>query len=342
MNYEKKMVYLSYNENGKRISNGGYVKLEIRGHKLLLDMQINLKKHAYEGKCSVTISGNGQSISLGKIYLDKGSGSYKRVFEDSVFKKDKLKLSYEDLSEIIIKIDENSNLNGIIKEKQKPVLPSSKDDQFKKVIEGKEWQYGTVLPEEPADNSESSENKETVIDTETEIASDEKNEAVHTEVTSKDIKASEADTNIAEEELFVSDNDIAAPTFAAAYQDDMRQILHDLRKTPDKWQQLLKNYKQINPYNDERLYISLEPKDFVIIGSEYQHLSQNSFLLHGFYNYKHIILGKENNEIYLGVPGVYYEREKMVAMMFGFEAFECEGGNAENGKFGYYLKKVKI
>ena len=98
-------------------------------------------------------------------------------------------------------------------------------------------------------------------------------------------------------------------------------------------------------------------------------MANNSFLLHGFYNYRHIILGREPLEeadgdgtakgaekekanqgkkrekygnFYLGVPGVYYEREKMVALMFGFEAFECCGGRAEPGKFGYYLRRVKI
>lgn len=108
-----------------------------------------------------------------------------------------------------------------------------------------------------------------------------------------------------------------------------------------KWEQLLATYEQLHPYGDSRVYIKLEPKDFIVLRSNYQHLVNNSFLLHGFYNYRYVILGKEK-EFYLGVPGVFYEREKMVALMFGFEAFECEGGEAEEGKFGYYLRKVEI
>lgn len=109
----------------------------------------------------------------------------------------------------------------------------------------------------------------------------------------------------------------------------------------DKWEQLLTTYEKIHPYGDERTYIKLEPKDFVILRSNYQHLVNNSFLLHGFYNYRYLILGREK-DFYIGVPGVFYEREKMVALMFGFEAFECEGGMAEEGKFGYYLRKVEL
>lgn len=109
----------------------------------------------------------------------------------------------------------------------------------------------------------------------------------------------------------------------------------------DKWEQILDTYEQIHPYGDERLYVKLEPKDFVILQAKYQHLVNNSFLLHGFYNYRYVILGKEE-DFYLGVPGVFYEREKMVALMFGFEAFECPGGNVRAGTFGYYLRKVEL
>lgn len=109
----------------------------------------------------------------------------------------------------------------------------------------------------------------------------------------------------------------------------------------DKWEQILDSYEQIHPYGDERVYVRLEPKDFIILQSKYQHLVNNSFLLHGFYNYRYVILGKED-DYYLGVPGVFYEREKMVALMFGFEAFECPGGIARAGEFGYYLRKVEL
>ena len=86
----------------------------------------------------------------------------------------------------------------------------------------------------------------------------------------------------------------------------------------------------------------------MILPEKYQRLIHNSFLLHGFYNYRHLILGKDyrlGNQtekcFYLGVPGVYFEREKQVAVMFGVEGFECAGA-VEIGKFGYYVKEVSI
>ncbi len=77
---------------------------------------------------------------------------------------------------------------------------------------------------------------------------------------------------------------------------------------------------------------------------------QNSFLLHGFYNYKHVVA----TATLLGVPGNYYEREKKVAGMFGFNSFLSPNelkdyltGAAdfleekiEAGAFGYYLCRI--
>lgn len=128
----------------------------------------------------------------------------------------------------------------------------------------------------------------------------------------------------------------------------------------DKWEQILDTYERIHPYGDGRVYVKIAPKDFIILSGSCQHLVNNSFLLHGFYNYRYVILGRgenslrelssegysvsssEKEEYFLGVPGVFYEREKMVALMFGFEAFECEGGNPKPGDFGYYLRKVEL
>jgi hypothetical protein len=42
-------------------------------------------------------------------------------------------------------------------------------------------------------------------------------------------------------------------------------------------------------------------------------------------------------DYYIGVPGIYCQRQEKLAKLFGFEAFEGEAG-----QFGYFLKKVEI
>ena len=70
-------------------------------------------------------------------------------------------------------------------------------------------------------------------------------------------------------------------------------------------------------------------------------LKDNSFLLHGFYKYKHILLGggmiRGRMNYYILVPGVKVEREQRIADMYGFHEFvSLDGQPAKMGGFGYY------
>ncbi len=114
----------------------------------------------------------------------------------------------------------------------------------------------------------------------------------------------------------------------------------------DKWQQLWKIYPHTRPFQDEREYLSLRPEDFVILHSGSYRLAQNSFLLHGYFNYEHLILTqvpqRNGKQYYIGVPGNFYEKEKQVAVMYGFGSFECKREPAGEGDFGYYMIKVEL
>ena len=113
-----------------------------------------------------------------------------------------------------------------------------------------------------------------------------------------------------------------------------------------KWQQLWYLYPHRIPFHDEREYLSVRPEDFVILNSRSYKLVNNSFLLHGFFNYDYLLLGRMEKEgkerFYIGVPGNFYEREKQVALMFGFESFECQKEPAQVGDFGYYMIPVEL
>ncbi len=115
---------------------------------------------------------------------------------------------------------------------------------------------------------------------------------------------------------------------------------------PNKWKQLCAIYPIVHPFGDGRAYLSIEPRDFVVLQERYQPMVQNSFLLHGFYYYKHLLLGRQqqgkNTQYFLGVPGVFYEKEKAAALFYGFESFEGAVTPAQDGSFGYYMKRVQL
>jgi len=127
------------------------------------------------------------------------------------------------------------------------------------------------------------------------------------------------------------------------------EILSEKKSMPlkeTKWKQLWEIYPQISPFQDGRKYLSVSPGDFVLLPEKYFGMVNNSFLLHGYYNYHHLVLKRLESygqvKYYIGVPGNFYDREKQVAVMFGFESFEGMQEPARVGDFGYYLMGVEL
>ena len=115
---------------------------------------------------------------------------------------------------------------------------------------------------------------------------------------------------------------------------------------PDKWRQLTEKFPWTRPFRDERWYLLLDLPDLILLPKQYYPLVENSFLLHGYYNYGHLILARicrrGTEKFYIGVPGNFYEKEKQIAVLFGFESFEPKAEPAGEGDFGYYMIGVDI
>lgn len=120
----------------------------------------------------------------------------------------------------------------------------------------------------------------------------------------------------------------------------------NLKMADDKWQYLQMVYEHIKPFRDEREYLSIGLSDFLILSQQSYQLVHNSFLVHGYLNYHHLILHRcvQGGQVrfYVGVPGVLYEKEKQVAGMYGFESFEGSGRYLSQGDFGYYMIPVTL
>lgn len=62
-------------------------------------------------------------------------------------------------------------------------------------------------------------------------------------------------------------------------------------------------------------------EDLTLLPRKFWPLANNSFLLHGYHNYNHLVLIEENGRRWLGVPGIYDTREARAADLFGFPRF---------------------
>ena len=74
----------------------------------------------------------------------------------------------------------------------------------------------------------------------------------------------------------------------------------------------------------------------------------NSFLLHGYYNYRYLILARlgkpgERGRYILGVPGHYGNNEKYMAAMFGFDRFvRSTRQPPRDSRFGYWYTDLNL
>ena len=116
------------------------------------------------------------------------------------------------------------------------------------------------------------------------------------------------------------------------------------------WEQLRKRYAKIQAfdYADGCEILSIKPQDIGLLPRETWVYGNNSFLLHGYYNYRYLILARLNNPVgkaryLLGVPGHYFSNEKYMASMFGFPDFVLSKKQPpRDGRFGYWYTDIKI
>lgn len=132
--------------------------------------------------------------------------------------------------------------------------------------------------------------------------------------------------------------DIIEKTLAKSDGEEKEQALYFLGDL------LAQTHELIHPFGTEAEYYRIKLEDISLLKEEYHILRKNQFLFHGYYNYKYLILGRkgaDSQEYWLGVPGIYHEREKMAARMYGFEKFEGAKPRYGVGDLGYYLITVK-
>lgn len=94
--------------------------------------------------------------------------------------------------------------------------------------------------------------------------------------------------------------------------------------------------------------VKINPNDIGLLNMDNWRLGVNSFLTHGFYSYKYLMLGRvlfdeeDSNGYILGVPGEYSAKEKYLAGIFGFDRFiPVKETRIKTGSFGYWVVDLK-
>ena len=97
-------------------------------------------------------------------------------------------------------------------------------------------------------------------------------------------------------------------------------------------------------------YEKIQRQDLSRLPRKEWRLANNNFLLHGYYNYHHLLYIQEEEKLWIGVPGIFHPKEKVAAESFGFPEFRrIENDEVEllpeeknsTEDFGYWCRQVE-
>ena len=129
----------------------------------------------------------------------------------------------------------------------------------------------------------------------------------------------------------------------------LQQKAHRANATQtDPFEKLFVRADYIDVFDDDYFYdcIEVSPEKLKCLNQNEIDIAGNSFLLHGYYNFRHILFGRvrdnlDNTKYFVGVPGMYCNRERYMASMFGFNNFKkSHRSDYANPYFGYWYQEI--
>lgn len=308
--FRRFVAYLYYYENDVREYLAGFAKVEIRGG--ICRLEIHLKGTVYtnkEGKVCLFTRKEGKVLAF-------PVGSMRMMTQSSDYMG---KISEEELGEESCRLQEMSG-----------ILIQMEDGNFY----GSQWDEGEIHKEEITFYSE--EKKEPEIESEPEIEREQ-------EIQKKPVIQKEPEPVEAAEEPTLQTEEVPMRRFFPEQ--------HAMGKQqPDSiwthWENLKRKMTILHPFEGENITcVHMELRDIRELPERYWYLGDNSFLLHGFFNYRYLFFGEqvtpEGKELFLAVPGVYQKPEKVMAAIFGFPQFRTEKPCQQlEGTFGYWYRRM--
>lgn len=319
MAYKRQISYMDLIENEIKRGNAGFIKWEKYDECHILSVFVNGAEHNCTKEAEV-LFGNGQSIGKLNIKNGKAEGTYLLTKGDKDWTEEieMVRIPLAEGRELIAEFEgikplkvERKTLPTESKEETTAVGMTDATETTSEII-GKEAEVFTV--------------KDTVQLASVTEKIDE--EPIQKEKMPEEVQCTE------EKILNVSKADALVKV----------EELQDKREEKSFWEKMSETHELIYPFGDNVGCYRIFPKDINQLHANYHALQNNQFLMHGYYNYRHLIIWPKKdseNEFWLGVPGIYHEREKMAARMFGFEKFEGTKKEYRTGDLGYYLITVE-
>ena len=165
-------------------------------------------------------------------------------------------------------------------------------------------------------------------------------EVPESKVTDETVKVSES--KVADDTTDVSEKSVTETTGVKEMEIKAQKIPENHKN--DICADIFQKRQHFQPFSDDEMKecVQILPCDIVRLQQDNWQVGRSSFLQHGFYQYRHLLMGRTADGTYiLGVPGIRSQQESYMAQMFGFDRFKtakmCECGRA----FGYWCRKLE-
>jgi len=343
MLFEQKIKYLDYYEAGERIRGAGFIRMECWGETCKVVIQVAGVFEEASGAHPVMITFGESQVELGEIRLERGKGRAEirdLWCADVSGGRGEIRIPVTEAEKVLIPLGNGRELRAILR--IMPEIPRDGGEDLRQEAEERELE-GWESEEREAEGRETSEKE--AEGWETNGKGTEEVERTGQATEGEDSKG-EATKEMARDERERKGQETDGREQEVKAAEVQPRFTAEASLKPGKWDQLGAIYPRISPFGDARRYLQISPGDFVILKDRSYRMVNNSFLLHGYFTYRHLILHRmrRNGEMiyYVGVPGVYFEKEKEVAVLFGFESFEGAEEPAREGDFGYYMMRVEL
>lgn len=341
-NFKRKITYFYQHHNGNVGSTSGFMKLEIRGDKVKIIINIQEPMGIpFDGASLYFYHEAGDHLSaikVDKVESIDGVLTYQnRTDWQNVFRTDRdlytfdgVAVVYNDVHYYIGDFKDKDRKNyQLVKKELKPVI-AQMDFQ---PVEPKET---SVLQTKMAPQKLMQDDFENIEKEVEKLTADKK---MDNSVPENNQKSSDG-----EDKAMAPGGEPITLCKDCPYQ-KKRMEQHE---NVDAFEEMIEKYPKLPMYGVTELFdcVRIHPRDIGKLDMRNWKLGVNSFLTHGFYTYQYLLLGRlrfedgTSQEI-IGVPGVYSNRERYLANMFGFEQFiPIKQTGIKTGEFGYWIVEV--
>lgn len=360
------VTYIYSYENREKGSNSGFAKIEIRGEECRIELHLRGVSGNTNAKVALfrVADRRMQGFSLGELIVAGGTADFRTMFRAG--KLSGSSYSIYDMEGIILFCEDERIFMSRWSEGEPVTVDKEHYKMWEKPAEvGQEAEDGTIeaagqpmAKEQYASvNQAGAGNQSQAVQpgSREQYASVNQTGARNQDATGQP-EAGEPYTAVNQPRAeSITDDAALSQEDVAATEIPMRNIFPQYT-WEEIWESLKTNHAMYTPFEDEEIVcLRIELKDIRNLPKRYWYLGNNSFLLHGFFNYHYLVLGRKGEHYFLGVPGIFQHQERVMATIFGFPEFlptaftagtgeqrEEEQQNTEPiNRFGFWFRYIE-